>query len=358
MRVDGGIPHQPRKEYMEKVRKFAVFVILCIILTRADNPSLAAPKTVSHVGLVVRFGNGNYIVRCIPFEEASITGMEVLRRSGLDIATAEGAVCRIETDGCPSDDCFCQCRPGAPICLYWSYWHLLGDHWQYSGVGAEEYQVHDDDIEGWVWGSTGAPPEVALADICNAHRISPGVPTVGTTCTAIEIYQPYQGDENQNGVAHARARPVGGNWLAERITLARGRGLLTGRIEGLLMEDYEVEIEITDPDGVNGSPIWVLTTTVGIVADFVYSPSNPRISETVTFTDTSRGLEPVSRVWDLGDGTTVFNETRVNHVYSTPGTYTVTLTLDGVCGISSHSSTLILSAYRIYLPQLLGRNGA
>ena len=64
------------------------------------------------------------------------------------------------------------------------------------------------------------------------------------------------------------------------------------------------------------------------VADFTYSPSNPKVNETIQFTDMSYDPDGyiISWSWDFGDGTT---STRQNptHSYSTKGNYRVCLTV-------------------------------
>jgi PKD repeat protein len=64
------------------------------------------------------------------------------------------------------------------------------------------------------------------------------------------------------------------------------------------------------------------------VADFSYSPSNPLAGDKVSFYD--RSYDPdgsvVSWHWDFGDGTTSY-ERNPTHVFSSSGSYTVTLTV-------------------------------
>ena len=109
--------------------------------------------------LIVQFGAGQSQQMTIAFGEETLSGLDLLTRSGLKLSMWGSAVCRIEAQGCayPLEPCFCQCR-GAP-CAYWSYWHWQAGRWVYSPVGAASHQVHDGDIEGWAW-SDGQPPSV------------------------------------------------------------------------------------------------------------------------------------------------------------------------------------------------------
>ena len=61
----------------------------------------------------------------------------------------------------------------------------------------------------------------------------------------------------------------------------------------------------------------------------------------VSFQDTSTG-GPTSWTWDFGDGTTA-TTAAVTHVYTTPGTFTVTLTAGNALGSSSAQTTVEVS---------------
>ena len=165
----------------------AILVVLSgAIVTQADDPN--------RVGLVVVHGDGNVLTRCVEFEEDEISGYDVLDRSGLDLNIEPSGgmgvtVCRIDDEGCtfPQEPCFCQCVGGGSACIYWSYWHLTGSGWQYSGTGASNHAVGDGDVEGWVWGigtisGASPPPLIPFEDIC-APAIPSPAPTVTSTPT-------------------------------------------------------------------------------------------------------------------------------------------------------------------------------
>ena len=54
------------------------------------------------------------------------------------------------------------------------------------------------------------------------------------------------------------------------------------------------------------------------------------------FTNTSTGTE-LTFQWDFGDGSPIVNDTNTSHTYSSGGTYTVTLTATGVCGVDVYT---------------------
>ena len=141
----------------------------------------------NRAALVVDFGNGQVATRCVGFSEETISGFELLQRSGLpvevDFQSGGAAVCRIDGQGCPPDDCFCACRGGGD-CLYWAYWHQNDGVWGYSSAGSVLYQVGDGAVEGWVWGlgsvtQATPPPAIAYGDVCAA--VATNTPTVTPT---------------------------------------------------------------------------------------------------------------------------------------------------------------------------------
>jgi len=96
----------------------------------------------NRAALVVSFGDGTVQSRCVAFPEASISGEDLLVRSGLaPVTSPEGAVCALNDQGCPPDDCFCACP--FPDCEYWAYYHWQGGNWVYSNIGAFAHAVTD-----------------------------------------------------------------------------------------------------------------------------------------------------------------------------------------------------------------------
>jgi hypothetical protein len=147
---------------------------LVLLLTLPWAGSAAAQDGGNRAALVVRYEDGSVETKCIAFTEPSITGEELLQRSGLTVvmdynALAGGAVCSIKGLGCSVRDCFCRCQ-GAD-CQYWAYYHWVDGGWQYSQLGASSYRVKDGALEGWSWGpgnfSSGTePPAARFEEIC------------------------------------------------------------------------------------------------------------------------------------------------------------------------------------------------
>jgi PKD repeat protein len=66
-------------------------------------------------------------------------------------------------------------------------------------------------------------------------------------------------------------------------------------------------------------------------ADITFWPLSPGIGELVTFAASALGTEPLYYDWDFGDGYTGTGN-YFDHIYTDPGTYTVTLTVTNDCG--------------------------
>jgi hypothetical protein len=139
----------------------------------------------NRAALVIRYEDGSVETKCVAFAKPTITGEELLQRSGLAVvldynAMTGGAVCSIKGIGCSVQDCFCRCQ-GAD-CQYWAYYHWGEGGWQYSQMGASGYQVQNGSLEGWSWGpgnfSTGTePPVIPFEEIC--RQVPDDTPAAG-----------------------------------------------------------------------------------------------------------------------------------------------------------------------------------
>ena len=133
------------------------------VLLAAASPGVAHP--LNRAGLVIHFDDQRTETHCIEFVEDTISGYELLQRSGHSvIASFESqgaAVCKIDDLGCPAEDCFCQSPPD-----YWSYWHLKEGGWVYSPQGSSGYTIEDGFVDGWAWGPGEEPPSIPFNQIC------------------------------------------------------------------------------------------------------------------------------------------------------------------------------------------------
>ncbi len=75
-------------------------------------------------------------------------------------------------------------------------------------------------------------------------------------------------------------------------------------------------------------------------ADFTWSPDDPTVQDTVQFDHSGNKNDISSFSWDFGDGSTS-TETSPSHGYSSPGTYTVELTVEDADGKTDTSTKQI-----------------
>lgn len=121
----------------------------------------ATPVNVS--GVVVDYGDGRPSYALVPFTEETISGVELLRRSGLSLLTVEfgslgEGVCAIEETGCDLSACRTRlCQTGDPDSPFWQYVQAdVPGAWQPAPLGASSSTVQNGDVDGWFW--TGAAP--------------------------------------------------------------------------------------------------------------------------------------------------------------------------------------------------------
>ncbi|HQI85785.1 MAG TPA: hypothetical protein PKV20_14495, partial [Anaerolineae bacterium] len=164
-----------------------LLLLLAFLLALLPSPALAQEGGTNRAGLIVVHGDGRVLTRCVTFTEEHISGVALLQRSGLAVDANSGpmgsAVCTINREGCPVNDCFCKCK-SAP-CFYWNYFHRNADgSWAYSGMGAATWTVGNGDIDGWVWGDGSvSPPALAFDAICGAESAPVAPPTAASTST-------------------------------------------------------------------------------------------------------------------------------------------------------------------------------
>jgi hypothetical protein len=150
---------------------FVLLVLVCAMPTTLH----AQPVQQQRATLIIQFSDESHITHCVSFGPDGITGLDLLRRAGLEVATWGTAVCRIEGTGCdyPRERCFCQCL--SPPCRFWSYWLWQDGRWVYSQIGAGQHQVRDGDAQAWVWGDGQTPPIVTPEVICPSGGDQPAV---------------------------------------------------------------------------------------------------------------------------------------------------------------------------------------
>jgi hypothetical protein len=113
----------------------------------------------------VRYAHGQMAYAYVGFAEAEISGVELLKRSGLDVVTVsfgglgEG-VCSIDEHGCPASECRRRvCQGPRADDPFWQYFRQAGPgDWQPLALGASQAKVGNGDLDGWSW--TGGDPDL------------------------------------------------------------------------------------------------------------------------------------------------------------------------------------------------------
>ncbi|MBN1888108.1 MAG: hypothetical protein JW850_08965 [Thermoflexales bacterium] len=180
---------------MRSVRAIRDLVCLAtMVLLASSGVQIGHAQANNRVALVVQFGDGSTVTRCIEFSEAEIGGHDALARSGLaivaDYTNLGTAICKIEGTGCPASDCLTCAAPS-----YWSYWHLQGGGWVYAQQGSSSYRLHDGDVEGWSWGTGAPPPILAFEQVCVPPLPPTDVPAQPTATPEPALAQPTAGSE-------------------------------------------------------------------------------------------------------------------------------------------------------------------
>lgn len=70
------------------------------------------------------------------------------------------------------------------------------------------------------------------------------------------------------------------------------------------------------------------------------------LGTTSSFTNNSTGTE-LTHVWDFGDGSPTVTDTNTTHLFASAGTYTVTLTTTGVCGVDVYTFDVTILDYPV-----------
>lgn len=141
--------------------------------TPIDEPNIAA--------LVVDYGDGAVSYALVPFDGDSISGLELLERSGLDLLSISFGgmgvgICAIQDVGCDIDACRGRmCQTGDPASPYWQYLRAPdepGSNWAYSPRGISGATVQPGDVNAWFWtGTTPASPALSVDDVATELQV-------------------------------------------------------------------------------------------------------------------------------------------------------------------------------------------
>lgn len=163
-----------------------LFLLLATALVSITPASAQRPNG---AGIVIRHGDGTIIQAYVQFEEDALTSEELLSRSGLAVVMAPygglgTAVCSIQGEGCPADNCFCQSYSNPAY--FWRFYAASNDSWVEQLMGPTSRTVTDGDVDGWSWtsGASGLPA-VTIDDIALANGIDRNPPEPTPTPTEV-----------------------------------------------------------------------------------------------------------------------------------------------------------------------------
>jgi PKD repeat protein len=88
---------------------------------------------------------------------------------------------------------------------------------------------------------------------------------------------------------------------------------------------YTVTLRVTGTNGNLSTATKLINVSGPLVATYVYTPTSPRVNESIAFSDLSSGA-PTAWLWNFGDGTSSVEQNPSKH-YATAGDYPVSLTI-------------------------------
>ncbi|HEY3673416.1 MAG TPA: hypothetical protein VGN51_20945 [Acidimicrobiia bacterium] len=151
-------------------------VLLAVALTVPSAGLAAGPAAVAHADVTAQGCSARAVVVVEPGPgpvticfDGSVSGLEALQLAGANPVTygfaGQGAaVCQLFGVGNPADQSSCLVGPGSQ---YWAYYRAGpgAGGWTYSRGGASTTTVTDGSVEGWRYGTGGAPGFVSFCAV-------------------------------------------------------------------------------------------------------------------------------------------------------------------------------------------------
>lgn len=158
-----------------------LLVLVALLGQGATAQTPDAADSVNVAALMIDYGDGRVSYAIVPFTEDSLSGVELLRRSGLPLVTVpfgglgEG-VCSIGAVGCDPGVCRRRlCQSADRDSPFWRYLRQAdGGSWAPAVLGASQARVEDGDVNAWAW--SGTPPELPPMSVASMRDLV-GVPS-------------------------------------------------------------------------------------------------------------------------------------------------------------------------------------
>ncbi len=216
----------------------------------------------NHAGVIIDYGDGTFETACVAFDEPSITGHQLMTRTGIPY----------ETVSYPSGDALTAIREvSATGTFYWSYWYRdpVTDTWQSYPVGFDDATITDGSVDGWhfvdwnVWPSPPPGVNLPLGAICGLEPFEPvyrgldpdrtvAAPVRASWGDSIDLVVPFGSDLDQDGSVSLAWREAGQiDWTSlEGEDVHRADGYYTASLPLTRPVNYEFQATFEDPDGV------------------------------------------------------------------------------------------------------------
>ena len=119
----------------------------------------------SIAALVIDHSDGRRVIKTVEFFGETMTGLQLLQRSGLSLVTIDSAwgvgLCTIDGEGQPADQCY-----GDPLGRFWLFNILpLSSKWECAPYGVSDSIVRNGDIHGYMFTAdwTAFPPPLSYS---------------------------------------------------------------------------------------------------------------------------------------------------------------------------------------------------
>jgi hypothetical protein len=175
-------------------RRKLLLSLIVVALLQVLTPGLGGVSAASlnYAGVVVRYADGQMAYAYVGFPEEQINGVELLKRTGLDVVTVsfgglgEG-VCSIDEHGCPATECRKRvCQGPREDDPFWQYFRQASPgEWKPLALGPSQTKVRHGDLDGWSWthSDPGLPP-LSLEKVAQLAGYD------GTTFSGVAVGEP------------------------------------------------------------------------------------------------------------------------------------------------------------------------
>lgn len=119
----------------------------------------------ARAGIVVKKSDGSIKNTCVEFDGETISGLDLLKKSGFNPKIENGFVVSIDGEGDKSAGSLSSTDP------FWSYWRW-DNTWKFYNAGAGYTKIADGNVDGWEFGrGQSTLPQISFGSICPDRAI-------------------------------------------------------------------------------------------------------------------------------------------------------------------------------------------